>query len=182
VALRGYLSNIPEVVVKGIEADAIVHPVEGLTLRGNLGYAHGEYTNYPAGPCPLELQGTATTACNLTGKPLVGLPRWVETLSADYAAPIVPGGSVVFYADTNWRSSYYGDPSLSKYTLIDGYNLTNASIGYRSEHGWEIDVFAKNLFNTNYIQNLTIQAGNSGLILGTPSDPRIIGVTFRAWQ
>jgi iron complex outermembrane receptor protein len=27
------------------------------------------------------------------------------------------------------------------------------------------------------MQNLTIQAGNSGLIVGTPSDPRIVGVT-----
>jgi iron complex outermembrane receptor protein len=182
VALRGYLANIPEVVVKGIEVDATVHPVEGLTLRGSLAYAHGEYTDYPAGPCPLELQGTATTACNLTGQPLVGLPRWVETLSADYSAPIIAGGSLVFHADTNWRSSYYGDPSLSQYTLIDGYNLTNASIGYRSEHGWEIDVFARNLFAADYIQNLTIQAGNSGLVLGTPSDPRVIGITLRAWQ
>jgi iron complex outermembrane receptor protein len=30
------------------------------------------------------------------------------------------------------------------------------------------------------MQNMTIQAGNSGLILGTPSDPRVIGVTLRA--
>jgi iron complex outermembrane receptor protein len=182
VALRGYLSNIPEVDVKGIEADAIVRPVDGLVLRGSLAYAHGEYTVYPAGPCPLELQGTATTACNLTGKPLVGLPRWAETLSADYTAPIVAGGNFVFHADTNWRSSYYGDPSLSRYTLIAGYNLTNASIGYRSDHGWEVSVFARNLFDENYIQNLTIQAGNSGLILGTPSDPRTVGITLRAWQ
>ena len=29
------------------------------------------------------------------------------------------------------------------------------------------------------MQNLTIQAGNSGLIVGTPSDPRIVGVTVR---
>jgi iron complex outermembrane receptor protein len=182
VALRGYLSNIPEVQVKGVEADAILRPVAGLTLRGSLAYAHGEYTNYPAGPCPLELQGTATTACNLTGKPLVGLPRWAETLSADYTAPIVAGGHLVFHADSSWRSSYYGDPSLSRYTLIAGYNLTNASIGYRSDHGWEVSVFARNLFNENYIQNLTIQAGNSGLILGTPSDPRTVGITLRAWQ
>jgi iron complex outermembrane receptor protein len=67
-------------------------------------------------------------------------------------------------------------------TLIRGYNLTNASIGYRSDHGWEVSIFARNLFNSNYIQNLTIQAGNSGLILGTPSDPRTAGVTLRFWQ
>jgi len=59
---------------------------------------------------------------------------------------------------------------------------TNASIGYRSGQGWEIALFARNLFGANYIQNLTIQAGNSGLILGSPSDPRVIGVTLRARQ
>ena len=181
VALRGYLSNIPETEVKGIEADAILHPLRGLSIDASFAYAHGEYTDYPAGPCPLELQGTATTACNLTGKPLVGLPRWAETLSADYELPF-GGGAVTFHADTSWRSSFYGDPSLSRYTLIDGYNLTNASIGYRFHPGLEIAVFARNLLNANYIENLTIQAGNSGLILGTPSDPRMIGVTLRAQQ
>ncbi len=40
-------------------------------------------------------------------------------------------------------------------------------------------MFARNLFATNYIQNLTIQAGNSGLILGTPGGPRTYGMTFR---
>jgi iron complex outermembrane receptor protein len=43
-------------------------------------------------------------------------------------------------------------------------------------------VFARNLLDKDYIQNVTIQAGNSGLILGTPSDPRTIGLTSRAWQ
>jgi iron complex outermembrane receptor protein len=182
VALRGYLSNIPEVVVKGIEADTIVRPVDGLTLRGSLAYSHGAYTDYPAGPCPLELQTAATTACDLTGRPLVGLPKWVETVSADYVTPLGATGSVVAHIDSGWRSSYYGDPSLSRYTLIKGYNLTNASIGYRSNQGWEVSVFARNLFDADYIQNLTIQAGNSGLILGTPSDPRTVGVTLRFWQ
>jgi iron complex outermembrane receptor protein len=30
------------------------------------------------------------------------------------------------------------------------------------------------------MQNLTVQAGNSGLIVGTPSDPRTYGLTVRA--
>ncbi len=181
VALRGYLSNIPEVRVKGIEADAALR-LGALTLTGALAYGEGTYTDYPAGPCPLEVQTAATAACNLTGKRLAGLPRWSETLSGDYAVP-VGGGSLVLHADSNWRSGYFGDPSLSQYTWIEGYNLTNASIGYAQEDadgkGWEIAVFARNLLGANYIQNLTIQAGNSGLILGTPSDPRTVGVTLR---
>ncbi|MFX5884912.1 hypothetical protein ABTE50_18930, partial [Acinetobacter baumannii] len=84
----------------------------------------------------------------------------------------VGSGAVIVHADSAWRSGYYGDPSPSRYTWIDGYNLTNASVGYRFGSGIELAVFARNLLNANYIQNLTIQAGNSGLILGTPSDPR----------
>jgi iron complex outermembrane receptor protein len=29
-------------------------------------------------------------------------------------------------------------------------------------------------------QNVTVQAGNSGLVVGTPGDPRMFGVTLRA--
>ncbi|WP_232494064.1 TonB-dependent receptor [Novosphingobium kaempferiae] len=181
VALRGYLSNIPKVTVKGIEADATALILPGLTLRASGSYAHGEYTDYPAGPCPLELQGSATTACSLTGQRLSGLPRWAGTLGIDYELPVSESGSLIFHADSSSRSGYYGDPSLSRYTWIKGYNVTNAVVGYRAD-GWEVDIFARNLFDSDYIQNLTVQAGNSGLILGTPSDPQMFGVTFKAWQ
>ncbi|MEO0062721.1 MAG: hypothetical protein RLZZ08_1281, partial [Pseudomonadota bacterium] len=177
VALRGYLSNIPQVTVKGVEADAALR-LGRLNLTASLAYGHGTYTDYPAGPCPLEVQTSATTACNLTGQRLAGLPRWSESLGFDYRHPL-GRGEVVLHGDTTWRSGYFGDPSLSRYTWIDGYSLTNASIGFKAPAGWELSVFARNLFAADYIQNLTIQAGNSGLILGTPSDPRTMGVTLR---
>ena len=182
VALRGYLSNIPEVVVKGVEAEATALPFSGLTLRGSLAYEDGRYTDYPAGPCPLELQAAATTACSLTGQSLASLPKFSFTVGADYAHPVrLMGdeGTVFLHVDSNSRSGYNGDSSLSHYTYIYGYNVTNVSIGYRMSNGVELAVFARNLFDSTYIQNVTIQAGNSGLILGTPSDPRTIGGTIR---
>jgi iron complex outermembrane receptor protein len=78
------------------------------------------------------------------------------------------------------RSKIYGDPSDSEYTVINGYSVVNLSVGFRQAGPWEIIVWAKNLFDKNYIQNLTVQAGNSGLVVGTPSDPRTVGVTLRA--
>lgn len=57
--------------------------------------------------------------------------------------------------------------------------MVNASLGYRFRSGWEFDVFARNLFDHDYITALTVQTGNSGLILGQPSDPRIVGGTVR---
>ena len=181
VALRGYLSNIPRVTVKGFEADVTAQVTPQLQLRGSVAYADGTYARYPAGPCPLELLSSGTQACDLTGRALAGLPKWSTTIGGDYALPL-GGGAVVLHADSNFRSSYAGEPTLSRYTMIDGYALTNASIGYHTDNGFEIDLFARNLFDANYVQNLTIQAGNSGLILATPSDPRVIGVTLRIRQ
>jgi iron complex outermembrane recepter protein len=182
VALRGYLSNIPKVMVKGFELDATAQIARGLQLRASTAFADGKYTDYPAGPCPLEVQTSATLACNLTGQRLAGLPRWSTTIGGDYALPVTSSANLVLHADSSFKSGYNGDPSLSRFTYIDNYNVTNASIGIRSDKGWEIALFARNLFDTDYIQNLTIQAGNSGLILGNPSDPRVIGITFRARQ
>jgi iron complex outermembrane receptor protein len=177
-ALRGYLSNVPKVTVKGIEADATALVARGLTLRANLAYADGRYTDYPAGPCPLELQTASTTACDLTGQRLSSLPRVSVTAGADYDHP-VGVGSVFLHVDTQSRSGYNGDPSLSRYTYINAYNVTNGSIGYRFASGLEVAAFARNMFDADYIQNLTIQAGNSGLILATPSDPATYGLTLR---
>jgi len=181
--LRGYLSNIPRVTVRGFEADATALVVPGLTLRAGVAYADGRYSDYPAGPCPLEVQTAATERCDLTGRRLASLPRWSATAGVDYAAAVGPG-RVTFHLDTASRSGFNGDPSLSRFTYIRGYNLTNANIGYRfagqeNGGGLEVLVFARNLLAADYLQNVTIQAGNSGLVLGTPSEPRIVGATLR---
>ncbi len=178
-ALRSYPANIPEVTVKGAEMDFTALLFRGLTLRANAAYGVGSNTDYPQGPCPLEKQTASTVACDLTGVRLAGLSRWVGTLGLDYA---VQAGSGQFIAHADWyaRTGYNSDTSASQYTWIDGYNATNMSVGYRFAKGWEVDVFARNLFEANYITALTIQTGNSGLILGQPSDPRMIGLTVRA--
>src|SRR6185436_6652888 len=178
-AIRSYPANIPEVRVRGVEGDFAALLFTGFTVRASVAYADGENTDYPAGPCPLEVQTAATVACDLTGVPLAGLSDWAGTLGFNYELPLGTGALLV-HADSSWRSGYNSDTSASRYTQIDGYNVTNASVGYRFKGNWEVDVFARNLFDSDYITALTIQTGNSGLILGQPSDPRMVGVTVRA--
>jgi len=177
-ALRSYPANVPEVRVQGVEVDVVALLFKGFQVRASMAYADGENTDYPAGPCPLEVQTAATVACNLTGVRLAGLSKWVGTIGFDYTLPAGPG-AVLLHVDSNARTGYNSDTSASQYTEISGYTVTNASLGYRFRTGWEADVFARNLFDTNYITALTIQTGNSGLILGQPSDPRIVGMTVR---
>ncbi|MBS0421265.1 MAG: TonB-dependent receptor [Proteobacteria bacterium] len=178
-AIRSYPANVPEVRVQGAEMDLLARLFSGLTMRVSTAYADGKNTEYPQGPCPLEVQTSATVACNLTGVRLAGLSKWVGTLGLDYEHPL-GNGDAIFHVDSNTRSGYNSDTSASRYTEIGGYSVTNASVGYRFKDHWEVDVFARNLFDKDYITALTIQTGNSGLILGQPSDPRLVGVTLRA--
>ncbi|UPG96541.1 TonB-dependent receptor [Luteibacter aegosomatissinici] len=205
-AIRTYPANIPEVRVQGVEGDFAALLFRGFTVRASFAYADGKYTDYPKGPCPLEWQNpNATGGCQplvvpaslaiktsnprgnpdtpgayvLTGLPLAGLSKWAGSLGFDYELPIGSDAFLV-HADTSARSDYNSDTANSIYTRIAGYAVVNASIGYRFDDNWEVDVFARNLFDRNYVTALTVQTGNSGLILGQPSDPRLVGVTLRA--
>ncbi|PTQ63095.1 iron complex outermembrane receptor protein [Sphingomonas sp. PP-CE-3G-477] len=181
-ALRTYLANIPKVTVRGFEADATALVTHNLSLRGSVAYADGKFNSYPAAPCPIERIFNTAAFCDLSGQRLSSLPRWSYTLGADYNQPIADIGSGFVHVDSNTRTRQFGDPSGSAFTVIEGYTIVNGSIGFRSKDGWELAVFSRNLLNKDYIQNVTIQAGNSGLILATPSDPRTIGLTFRIKQ
>lgn len=177
-ALRSYPSNVPEVRVQGVELDFNALLFDGFVVRASAAYADGENVDYPEGPCPLEVQTAGTIACDLSGSRLAGLSRWSGTLGFDYSIALGQG-EVVVHADSNFRSDYSADTSGSRYTRIAGYGVTNARIGYHSSKGWDIDLFARNLFDADYITALTIQTGNSGLILGQPSDPMVVGVTIK---
>lgn len=204
--LRTFPANIPEVQVKGFEADLAAVVIRGLSLRASLAYADGEYTDYPAGPCPLEWQNpNATGGCQplappaslanqtpnprgnpgipgayvLTGLPLAGLSKWSGSLGFDYTASTAAGEWFI-HGDWTVRSGYNADTTNSRYTWLGGYGVVNAGVGLRLQHGWEVEVFARNLLDKDYVAALTIQSGNSGLILGQPSDPRLVGITVRA--
>jgi iron complex outermembrane receptor protein len=179
-ALRTYLANIPKVTVKGFEIDASAAVTRAFSLRAALAYADGRYASYPSGPCPIERISSSTSTCDLSGKPLPSLPKWSATLGGDLAVPVAHlHGSFTLHADARLQASQFGDPTDSAYSVIGGYTLVNGSIGFRATSGLEVAIFARNLFNADYLQNVTIQAGNSGLILATPSDPRTIGITLR---
>jgi iron complex outermembrane recepter protein len=204
--LRTFPANIPEVRVQGFEADFATRLTRGLTLRASLAYADGEYRDYPQGPCPLEWQNpNATGSCQpfappsslanqtvnprgnpdvpgayvLTGLPLSGLSKWVGSLGLDRSVPAGSSG-LLFHADWSLRSGYNTDTTNSIYTRLGGYGVVNTSAGYQFAGGWDINLFVRNVLNKNYVTALTIQTGNSGLILGQPSDPRLIGLQIRA--
>jgi iron complex outermembrane receptor protein len=182
-ALRGYLANIDEVRVKGAELDGSVALGAHFIGRFAAAYNDGKYVSYANGPCPIEAIGNATTVCNLSGKGLSALPRWNGSAGGELRLPAQGArlaGEAWVRADWTVRSGIFGDASDSAYTRIAGYGIVNASLGFREAGPWEVYLWARNLLDRDSMQNLTVQAGNSGLIVGTPGDPRAFGLTLRA--
>lgn len=182
-ALRGYLANAKKVEIQGIELDAFARPTPWLDAYANLSWTDSKYADFKNGPCPLESIGSSTVACDLSGKDLPGVSPWAASAGGELHRNVNGlgyAGEAYFGADASYRSTYNADASVSRYTEIEGYTVVNLRAGFRADNGWEAFVWVKNAFDEDYLQLLTVQAGNSGLVLGTPGDPRTFGLTLRA--
>lgn len=182
-ALRGYLANAEKVTIKGVELDFNTRSIGGFTFYGNLAYTDGQYDSFENGPCPLERIGTATAACDLSGKELPGVSKWAGAFGGEYRQEVTVGkfvGEAYLGADASFRSAYFADAAVSRYARLPAYELVNLRAGIKSDSGWEAFVLVKNAFDEEYVQNITIVSGNSGLIVGTPGEDRTVSLTLRA--
>ncbi len=182
-ALRGYLANIDKVVVRGAEFDARMQLNENLALYVSSSWIDGKYTSYSEGPCPLERIGNTIANCDLSGTPLTAQPRWVFSGGVEYERALqIAGisGSAYLRSDLTARDSSNGQSSNSIYTEIADYKILNGSLGFRADGNWDVVFWLRNALDEEYMSNLTVQAGNSGLVIGLPGDPTTFGITLRA--
>jgi iron complex outermembrane receptor protein len=182
-ALRGYLANIPQVTVRGAELDGAWRLTDTVTLRGSVAYTRARYASYGNGPCPLERISGGTQVCDLTGRPLPNTPDWALSVGFEHRRPLTiagVSGETTVLIDTQARTETTGDGPASRALVIEGYTVTNASVGFRADAGWRARLFARNLFDTEYLQTVTAQAGNSGLVVGLPGEPRLVGLAIEA--
>src|SRR3546814_6022271 len=87
--------NAAAAEVKGIEAEVTGIPIEGLTLRANLGYQDGKYNEYVT-PLP--------AGYDLATAPLDRAPKWQWAADAAYEHPIGDMGSVFLNGNVAYRS------------------------------------------------------------------------------
>ena len=178
-ALRGYLANIDHVRSQGIELDLSVTPAEGWSGYVRSAYTDARYTSFTNSPCPLEQQTSSTIACDISGAALPGTSKWSVSGGVEYRRDAGSLGELNVGLDGNWRSSFFADASASKYLVIDSYGVFNLRAGLTTRSGVEFVAQVRNLFDTDYLQLLTPQSGNSGLISGQPGEPRTVQITAR---
>jgi iron complex outermembrane receptor protein len=176
-SFRRYISNIPGVRSKGVEADLIVAPSQALTLTASAAYVDATYRGYTNAQNAPERRNVSEVQ-DLSGRQLANAPRFVYTLAADVVQPLGDDAQVYGRVDFTHRSSYDTSGLYSLYTRIEPYGVANARIGFRVERlRFDLSFWVRNITDRHYFTALA--AANSGLVTGNIGDPRTLGATFR---
>lgn len=180
---RGYLANAEKVRVRGVELDGAVKINNHFSFYGNLAYTVGQYITFTNAPLPLEETGASQSFKDVSKGELPGISDWAGSLGGEIlsAKKTVFGnnGNIFFAADAYYRSSFSSSASPSKYLNIDGYALLNARAGFRAPLGLSFFVWARNLLDKDYFEQLLPAAGNAGQYAAVLGDPGTFGVTLR---
>ncbi len=179
---RGYLANAEKVRVLGVELDGNIRVANRLTLNAAVAYTDGKYVSFKNAPVPLEETGGEQAFKDVSGGVLPGISKWSGSVGGEVTARgslIGLKGNYFFGVDGFYRSSFSSSPSPSKYLNIDGYSLFNSRLGFRASNGITIFIWGRNLFNTNYYEQLLAAPGSAGHYAGIVGDPRTYGVTLR---
>ncbi len=199
--LRGFLANAGKVRSQGIEADFSIRPSARLSAYVNGAYTDAKYVRFTDAPCPPELSGGTTVGagqtpgppgvpgslspanCDISGQRLPGVSKWSFSYGAEANVPVkvlARDGQAYLGVDGNYRSGFSSNPSKSIYTNIDGYAITNLRVGLRTDEGFDIFGYVRNLFDVNYFELLQVAPSNVGLIAGQLGDQQTYGVTIKA--
>ena len=183
--LRGYLANAGKVRTQGVEGDFSIRPSERFRAYVNGAYTDAKYVKFVDAPCAPEQSGGTTSPpnCDVSGQRLPGVSKWAFSFGAEVNAEsklFDQDGQFYFGYDGSYRSDWSSNPTPSAYTWVKGYSLANFRAGFRTESGFDLFAWVRNAFDQNYIDQLSVGPGNTGLITGLPGDPRTWGGTIKA--
>ena len=188
------LTNAGETRVRGIEFDARYEPVNNfqVTLAGT--FLDPEYTDYKNASGPISgvsVDRTGDTPDNISEVSL--------SLGATYNHDFSNGMSGYLRGDFQYESpttlatnltlanlavSASANPLYTTTGSYPGYEereqkLFNASAGLDFNNGVSMQIWARNLFNDEYISTLFPGVAQFGIINGYPSQPRTYGINAR---
>jgi iron complex outermembrane receptor protein len=168
--------------VRGIEVDGTLSLNKHFSFYGNVAYTDAIYTSFKNAPVPLEETGGAAFFKDISGLDLPGVSKWAASLGGEYtnvAKLLGQTGEFYVAVDKYARSRFSSSPTPSKYLNVEGYSLLNARIGFRATKGVSISIWARNLLNQNYFEQLLPAGGNAGQYAAVLGDPRTYGITLR---
>jgi iron complex outermembrane receptor protein len=179
---RGYLANAEKVRVMGVELDGTYTINKHLYVYGAAAWTEGKYVKFTNAPVSLEETGASKAFKDISGQTLPGISKWAGSLGAELSTQskfLRQDGKFFFGFDSYYRSSFSSSPTPSAYLNIDGYALVNARLGFRTQYGFSVFVWGRNILDKDYFEQLLPAAGNAGQYAAVLGDPRTYGITLR---
>ncbi|MET0137881.1 MAG: TonB-dependent receptor, partial [Sphingobium sp.] len=177
------LGNIPGIHARGVEFDASVQPVEGLTISLGGAYNKATYSDWATATCPRSVP-VATGVCNNTGKQLVGAPLWTINSGVNYEHELGSTGvGVHLFVNDVYRTSHNLEQLLSPYGWQKAYHITDAGLGFVHKDGdarTELSVVAKNLFDVQYTTSINDFSNSAPVGYDGIGARRYVGVVLRS--
>ncbi len=160
------IANFGKVRVKGIDFDALLRPVERLSLQVNGSYTDAKYIDY-------ALPSAFSTIVSPTPAVLYQ-PKFSGTASADYDMPLAGTAGRVTFDVTAYHSSRINYGAY----FAPSYETVSARIDWREALGYPVDigVFVRNLTDKKYISGPSLPVTSLTVTSAVYGAPRMAGV------
>ncbi|MEZ5656618.1 MAG: TonB-dependent receptor [Sphingobium sp.] len=157
----------------GIELEAALIPVTGLTLSASGTILHSEYTVFKDAPITTRLPGggISQVSGDATGNDTPRQPNKTITLSASYETPFA-NGQLKLAGTYFWSAKWYSDPDNTLFQ--PSYNLVSGQVSWTEPSGHvTLRFFGRNLTNAKVVTQFARLAplGDVQML----SEPRTIG-------
>ena len=154
---------------RGVEANASLEPLPGLTIGGNVVYADSKFTDdFPA-----------TGAVGLKGDRLTRAPKWSGNATIDYAGEVSDGYELFGGARLDFasRTLYQFTRPQPLAPFGESRGTVDARVGVRSTtQGWEVALLGTNVFDRRYVEFATSITAGGGAYYGSFNRPRVIAL------
>lgn len=168
-----FLTNAGTARIRGVEADAVLHPMRGLTFSGGLAYVDARLTQDQ-----VNSDVVITGSSGLDGDRFPYVPRWAGNASVEYDFPINQALHGLLRGDLTYTggSASQFRPTYIYYDSLSSYENVNFRTGVESDK-WGAYIFVNNAFNSKGVLTSLSAVNNSKEI--TTLTPRTIGLMMR---
>lgn len=193
------LGNAGGMRTRGAEVEVAATPIRDLKLSVNGTYQDAKFTDFEAscydpnepiglptttdptvkGAC-YTIPGTSISYIQAAGRPIPNASKWNLTASASYTHPLTETLSIDASSNLMYRSKFYSN-GVDPNTKVDGYATVNVNVGVgRTDGGWRIGMFVRNLFDKYFISGIEPGAFDLGATTNVlnPEARRTIGVVL----
>ncbi|MBL4831062.1 MAG: TonB-dependent receptor, partial [Aliivibrio sp.] len=163
--LFSFTGNAGAAEIKGIDLDASIQPIDGLSFGAALSYIDAKISETAPGIRPH------------VGDHLPFVAKWSWAVNARYEFPLSSFITAFAYTDINYVgprwNTFEGNGVAA--ALLPSYYLANLRFGIIKDN-WTASIFATNIFNKYYAINRRISSVQTYDVVG---EPRVIGVNLK---